>query len=64
MALEKTNIIILGAGMGSRMKSKLPKVLHKVAGKTLMNHLISSIEKIASASILENDGGDKDGEQE
>ena len=46
MALEKTNIIILGAGMGSRMKSKLPKVLHKVAGKTLMDHLLSSIEKI------------------
>ena len=43
MALEKTNIIILGAGMGSRMKSKLPKVLHKVAGKTLMGtHKLST----------------------
>jgi len=34
--------IILAAGAGTRMKSKLPKVLHKVCGDTMLNHVINS----------------------
>ena len=32
-------IIILAAGQGKRMKSRLPKVLHKLAGRTLLEHV-------------------------
>lgn len=32
--------VILAAGEGTRMKSKLPKVAHNVCGKTLLNHVI------------------------
>lgn len=32
--------IILAAGEGTRMKSKLPKVAHKVCGKPLVNHVV------------------------
>ena len=41
--------IILAAGRGKRMNSLLPKPLHKVAGKTLLNWLEDTLE---SASIL------------
>ncbi len=34
--------IILAAGEGTRMKSKLPKVLHKVCGETMLNHVIDA----------------------
>lgn len=34
--------VILAAGAGTRMKSKLPKVLHKVCGDTMLNHVIKS----------------------
>ncbi len=34
--------IILAAGEGTRMKSKLPKVMHKICGKPLLSHVIST----------------------
>lgn len=34
--------IILAAGEGTRMKSKLPKVLHKICGKPLLGHVINT----------------------
>lgn len=34
--------VILGAGEGTRMKSKLPKVLHLVGGKPLVNHVLDT----------------------
>lgn len=38
------NAIILAAGMGSRMKSKLYKVLQPVAGKAMVEHVLTQIE--------------------
>ncbi|MGL4655703.1 MAG: bifunctional UDP-N-acetylglucosamine diphosphorylase/glucosamine-1-phosphate N-acetyltransferase GlmU [Sarcina sp.] len=35
--------IILAAGQGTRIKSKLPKVLHKACGKEMVNHVIDTI---------------------
>jgi bifunctional UDP-N-acetylglucosamine pyrophosphorylase/glucosamine-1-phosphate N-acetyltransferase len=37
--------VILAAGMGTRMKSALPKTLHKVAGRSMLRHLIASCEQ-------------------
>ena len=39
MSLE---IVILSAGKGKRMHSDLPKVLHKVAGKSMLRHVIDT----------------------
>lgn len=44
-------IIILAAGKGSRMKSDLAKVLHKVAGKSMVNYVIEAALSVASGHI-------------
>ena len=36
------NVVILAAGMGKRMQSALPKVLHPLAGKPLLSHVIDT----------------------
>jgi len=43
--------IILAAGKGTRMKSKLPKVLHKVCGKTMVECVIDEAVKCGSEGI-------------
>ena len=40
------NIVILAAGQGTRMKSSLPKVLHSLAGKSLVQHVIDTSKKL------------------
>lgn len=48
MALE---IIILAAGKGTRMRSTLPKVLHPIGGKPLLQHLIETTRKLKPSKI-------------
>lgn len=49
--MNKLKVIILAAGEGKRMKSKLPKVLHKVQGKTMIEHVIDEAEKSGAEDI-------------
>ena len=44
--------IILAAGKGTRMKSKYPKVIHKVCGKEMVNHVISVSKKSGVSEIV------------
>ena len=39
-------IAILAAGKGTRLKSRHPKVLHRIAGKTLLGHVVTAASKI------------------
>src|ERR1700720_4310040 len=41
-------IAIMAAGKGTRLKSKHPKVLHEVGGKTLLAHVIAAATKVVS----------------
>lgn len=40
--------VVLAAGQGTRMKSKLPKILHKVAGRTMIGCVLDVLEEIGS----------------
>ena len=40
-------IIVLAAGKGTRMKSDLHKVLHPIAGRPMLEHLLSSVQELA-----------------
>ena len=41
--------VILAAGMGTRMKSKLPKVLHKVGGKAMLQRVLNAADGAGAA---------------
>ncbi|MEE9447240.1 MAG: bifunctional UDP-N-acetylglucosamine diphosphorylase/glucosamine-1-phosphate N-acetyltransferase GlmU [Arenicellales bacterium] len=48
MALD---IVILAAGKGSRMKSDLPKVLHTLAGKSMLAHVLDAADQLKPDNI-------------
>ena len=45
-------IAIMAAGKGTRLKSKHPKVLHEVGGKTLLAHVIAAAKKVVPAQDI------------
>jgi bifunctional UDP-N-acetylglucosamine pyrophosphorylase/glucosamine-1-phosphate N-acetyltransferase len=49
MALQTA--IILAAGEGTRMKSSLPKVLHTVAGRSLLGHVIHALNQLQPSDV-------------
>ncbi len=50
--LEKRSVVILAAGCGSRLKSSLPKVFHKIGGLSLIDHVIKTATEISSDEIV------------
>lgn len=54
------NVVILAAGQGKRMHSNLPKVLHPVAGKALLRHVIDSARTLSPfrLCVVYGHGGD------
>lgn len=48
--MKSVRIIILAAGQGKRMYSSLPKVLHPLAGRPLLEHVITTANKVVPSS--------------
>lgn len=44
--------IVLAAGMGTRMRSRLPKVLHKAGGRTLVGHVVCAARDLGASRIV------------
>ena len=49
--MMKTFPIVLAAGQGTRMRSALPKVLHAIAGKTMLQHVVDACQSIGSEQL-------------
>lgn len=49
--MEELKTVILAAGKGTRMKSELPKVVHKVMGKPMVEHVIDAARQAGSSKI-------------
>ncbi len=48
----KLGVVILAAGQGTRMRSSLPKVLHKLAGRPLLGHVVDTAHKLGPERIV------------
>src|ERR1700760_3816980 len=44
--------VILAAGFGTRMKSAVPKTLHKIAGRSMLRHLLASCEAVFDRIVV------------
>jgi bifunctional UDP-N-acetylglucosamine pyrophosphorylase / glucosamine-1-phosphate N-acetyltransferase len=44
--------VILAAGLGTRMKSALPKTLHRIAGRPMLRHLLASCEQVFDRIVV------------
>ena len=46
------DVVIMAAGKGTRMKSKLPKVLHLLAGRALLAHVVDSATELLARQVV------------
>lgn len=55
------NVVILAAGQGKRMRSDLPKVLHPIAGRPMLGHVIGTARALGAARpvVVFGHGGDQ-----
>ncbi|MGR6980260.1 bifunctional UDP-N-acetylglucosamine diphosphorylase/glucosamine-1-phosphate N-acetyltransferase GlmU [Testudinibacter sp. P27/CKL/0425] len=51
MSKQALSVVILAAGKGTRMYSDLPKVLHPIAGKPMVKHVIDTVTKLGAQNI-------------
>ena len=47
--MENLAVVVLAAGMGTRMKSDLPKVMHPLAGRPMIRHLLETVARLDPA---------------
>ena len=51
MSNSSMSVVILAAGKGTRMYSDLPKVLHPLAGKPMVQHVIDAAMKLGAKNV-------------
>jgi bifunctional UDP-N-acetylglucosamine pyrophosphorylase/glucosamine-1-phosphate N-acetyltransferase len=50
--MASLDIVIMAAGKGTRMKSARPKVLHRLAGRSLLQHVLDAVAPLAATRTL------------
>jgi len=58
--IQSVAMIVLAAGQGTRMKSDIHKVLHPIAGRPMLHHLLASVAKLAPAETVVVVGSGRD----
>ena len=49
---ESLAVVVLAAGQGTRMKSALPKVLHKIGGRPMLAHVLAVAKALSAARVV------------
>jgi bifunctional UDP-N-acetylglucosamine pyrophosphorylase/glucosamine-1-phosphate N-acetyltransferase len=49
---EPVDVVIMAAGKGTRMKSSLPKVLHRLGGRALVAHVVDTAARIGARKVV------------
>ncbi|HKW52585.1 MAG TPA: NTP transferase domain-containing protein, partial [Stellaceae bacterium] len=52
MSESRLAVVILAAGQGTRMKSALPKVLHRIANRAMIQHVLAVVAPLAPARTV------------
>jgi len=50
--MKRLAVVILAAGKGTRMKSDLPKVMHEIAGKPMLRHVIDTCARLTPEHVV------------
>src|SRR5678815_5507706 len=50
-AASDLHVVILAAGQGTRMKSRMPKVLHRLSGKPLIEYVLEAAQAVDPATV-------------
>ncbi|MGI9462517.1 MAG: NTP transferase domain-containing protein, partial [Aestuariivirgaceae bacterium] len=58
--MTATAFIVLAAGMGTRMKSDVPKVLHAAGGQSMIGHVLSAVSALSPSEVCLVVGPDMD----
>ncbi len=52
MSLRDFSVVILAAGKGTRLRSKLAKVLHRAGGRTLVEHVVQASQQLKPSAVI------------
>ncbi|HEY0887129.1 MAG TPA: NTP transferase domain-containing protein, partial [Ramlibacter sp.] len=50
--MSAIDVVVMAAGKGTRMKSRLPKVLHSLAGRALLRHVMDTVQGMAARRVV------------
>jgi bifunctional UDP-N-acetylglucosamine pyrophosphorylase/glucosamine-1-phosphate N-acetyltransferase len=57
---NRTAVVVLAAGAGTRMRSKTPKVLHELAGRSLLGHALHAGDAVEPDHLITVIGHDRE----
>lgn len=60
MPKHQISVVVLAAGKGTRMKSRLHKVLHAIGGKPMLHHLLDSVDELSPNKVVLVVGADRE----
>jgi bifunctional UDP-N-acetylglucosamine pyrophosphorylase/glucosamine-1-phosphate N-acetyltransferase len=50
--MNAIDVVIMAAGQGTRMKSRVPKVLHRLAGRPLLQHVLDAVSQLDARHVV------------